>query len=61
MKLYEVPPKTWVKVDVDDVAYGTFFFDHLDGAYSVCQGESGNIVHLAGWTEVTVVADNSLD
>lgn len=61
MKLYEVPKNTWIDVELSPLRFKRLFFDHLDGAYSVCTDESGNTVHLAGWTEVTVVADNSLD
>lgn len=61
MKLYEVPKNTWIKVKLAGKTFERLFFDHLDGDYSVCTDESGNTVHLAGWTEVTVVADNSLD
>lgn len=61
MKLYEVPKNTWINVELANKTFERLFFDHLDGAYSVCIDESGNTVHLAGWVEVTVAGDNSLD
>ena len=56
-KLYQVKPKTVVQVNVDDVAYGTYLFDHIDGMYSLCYDEHKNIHHLAAWTEVEEVTD----
>lgn len=47
MKLYEVPAKTWIRVDGERI-----FFDHLDGMYSYCLDEGGNRVHIAGFAEV---------
>lgn len=47
MKLYEVPRKTWILVDGARI-----FFDHIDGAYSYCKLESGEVVHLSASTEV---------
>ena len=41
MKLYEVPPKTWIKIAGEKI-----FFDHLDGMYSYCLDEGGNVVHI---------------
>jgi hypothetical protein len=32
-----------------------FNFDHIDGAYSYCTDDEGNVVHLTAWEEVTVV------
>jgi len=47
MKLYEVPRKSYIRLDDD-----TFFFDHVDGMYSYCLDMKGNVVHLAAWAEV---------
>ena len=47
MKLYEVPAKTWIRVDGERI-----FFDHLDGMYSYCLDEGGNHVHIAGFADV---------
>jgi hypothetical protein len=30
-------------------------FHHLDGAYSYCEDDEGNAIHLATWTRVEVV------
>lgn len=49
MKLYEVRRNTWVLLNGQ-----RFYFEHIDGAYSVCQDEQGNPVHLAAWTEVEI-------
>ena len=49
--LYEVPNKTWVKLED-----GTkLFFDHVDGMYSFCKTEDDKIVHPAAWTKVEVI------
>ena len=47
-KLYNVPRRTWIEFEGDDI-----FFDHIDGAYSLCYFE-GDMCHLAAWTEVTI-------
>lgn len=61
MKLYEVPNNTKVKVlsevkvppgapliNVGDIIK----FGHIDGMYSYCHNEDGELVHMAAWTEV---------
>ncbi len=53
MKLYEVPNKTRIVLEDDT----ELMFDHLDGMYSVCYTDSGSIVHLAAWTDVTIKED----
>lgn len=65
MKLYQVPRKTNIRIIDKDpstpiVSLPLFkddvlFFDHLDGMYSYCKDELGNVVHLAGYTEVEIV------
>lgn len=50
MKLYDVPPKTRIKVGDTEL-----FFDHLDGMYSCCLTDEEEIVHLARWTEVEII------
>jgi hypothetical protein len=47
MKLYEVPRKSYIRLDGD-----TFFFDHVNGIYSYCLDMKGNVVHLVAWAEV---------
>jgi hypothetical protein len=50
MKLYDVPRNTWIK-------HGDLklFFHHIDGMYSYCETESGEVCHLQVWTEVEVL------
>lgn len=49
MKLYEVPRKTWIKLNGK-----RYFFDHVDGMYSLCKDEQGQIIHLGASTEVEI-------
>ena len=51
MKLYEVPNKTMVQTKE---GY-TYFFDHIDGMYSYCTNENGQVLHLQAWEEVEIV------
>lgn len=30
-------------------------FHHIDGMYSYCTDDAGNVVHLRAWTEVEVI------
>lgn len=47
-KLYNVENKTYIK------AYDEYyFFDHVDGLYSLCKDMQDNIVHLSVFTPVT--------
>lgn len=49
MKLYEVPNRTWI------IAYGVkLFFEHIDGMYSLCWDEGGNMVHISASAEVEI-------
>lgn len=50
MKLYEVPRETRIRLDGEEIN-----FHHIDGAYSYCTDDEGTVVHLAAWTEVTIV------
>ena len=47
MKLYELKRNTKFILDGE-----TYMFDHIDGMYSCCLGDKGNVVHIAAWTEV---------
>lgn len=50
MKLYEVPRNS--RIVLSD---GTQFnFKHIDGMYSYCTDDQGNVVHLVAWEEVEV-------
>lgn len=52
MKLFEVPRKSWIRlVDTGE----QFFFDHLDGMYSLCLNHAGDVVHLVAWAEVEMM------
>ena len=51
MKLYEVPRNT----DIELLDATQLRFERLDGAYSVCRDESGEVIHLAAWMEVGIV------
>jgi hypothetical protein len=54
MKLYEVPKNTVV------IFLGEkLFFDHLDGMYSFCLDEKGNVVHLSAYTDVEISEDQN--
>lgn len=50
MKLYEVPRNTRVKLETGDEVN----FHHIDGMYSYCTDDNGNVLHLAAWTDVEV-------
>ena len=52
MKLYEVPPRSWVKYVYENQEY-VLFFDHVDGMYSVCYDDK-EIVHLPATLDVDV-------
>mgnify|MGYP003526354614 FL=1 len=62
MKLYNLPTKTWVRLQEDQqgppgspnfLLGEEFFFDHIDGMYSYCKDRNNNRVHLPAWSEVT--------
>lgn len=63
-KLYEVPRGCYVKLLEDDdgppaakqLKKGDIVkFHHIDGIYSFCHDEKGDIVHIKAWTEVEIV------
>ena len=73
MRLYHAPRHSYIQVkdpnpkipvaapdiQTDEILY----FDHVDGMYSFCRNDKGNIVHLIAWAEVEVVdnPENWLD
>lgn len=66
MKLYEVPQKSYVLVvgssmappgAVDNKEGDVLYFYHIDGMYSYCKDEEGNIRHLPAWQEVIIVPE----
>lgn len=64
MKLYEAPRNNRIKI-IGDVKVPTsssqlivsqeLNFHRIDGMYSYCTTDSGEVVHLAAWTEVEVI------
>lgn len=70
MKLYEVPRNTRVRVlgDAEEeqrippgaptIHSGEVLnFGHVDGMYSFCTNDRGEVVHLVAWAEVEIVGD----
>ncbi len=59
MKLYEVPRGTPIKIVEEQKAKvdkrEVIDFHHLDGMYSYCTNQKGEVVNLAAWTEVEIV------
>ena len=52
MKLYEVPRRTHVRIPGTDE---TYFFERIDGMYSLCRNQTGQVVHLIATLEVEIV------
>ena len=52
MKLYNVPKGSFINYREEDVDIDVFF-DHLDGAYSYCLTNTGHVIHLAAYSDVT--------
>ena len=66
MELHKAPARTWVRILGDNMnppARTTteigdiIWFNHLDGMYSYCLTEQGDVVHLVAWTNVEVIED----
>jgi hypothetical protein len=56
MKLYDVPRNSRIKIIVEDkVPSEELNFRSIDGMYSYCTRDDGEVVHLAAWTEVDVI------
>lgn len=53
MNLYEVPRNTKIKFKADGNET-TLLFHHVDGMYSYCTDDNGNVVHLAAWADVEI-------
>ena len=64
MKLYELTKGDKFKIKYDDASVPeytkdyVFEFSHVDGAYSVCFDQDGNIQHLAAYAPVIVVSSD---
>lgn len=54
MKLFNVPRNTRIKIVGEETELN---FHHIDGAYSYCKDDEGNVWHIAAWTEVEIVGD----
>jgi hypothetical protein len=54
MNLYEVPRNTKIKFKDNEGNETTLLFGHVDGMYSYCTDDNGNVVHLAAWADVEV-------
>ena len=64
MELYNVPNNSRIKVIVEDkvppgapiITKGEELnFRSIDGMYSYCTRDSGEVVHLAAWTDVEII------
>jgi len=64
MKLYNTPRNSRIKVIADIKVPPSsqiieeaeeLNFSHIDGMYSYCTRDDGQVVHLAAWTEVEIV------
>jgi hypothetical protein len=51
MLLYEVPRGSRVRLPNGQ----EINFDHIDGMYSYCTDDSGNVIHIGASTEVTII------
>jgi|TARA_R110000751_G_scaffold69818_1_gene141661 hypothetical protein len=64
MELYNVPRNSRIKVIVNPIIppsapqvtkYEELNFSHVDGMYSYCTRDSGEVVHLSAWSEVEII------
>ena len=51
MKLYEIPMGSKINCKLSDGS-SYFIFDHIDGMYSFCISENGNVLHLSASTDL---------
>ena len=70
MELYKVPRNSRIKVKTEDkvppgapqITEGEELnFKNIDGMYSYCTRDNGEVVHLAAWTEVEVIDDKNTE
>lgn len=54
MKLYDVPRNTRICITDEGKVY-EYLFHRLDGMYSYCTDDQGNVVHVAANTDVEIV------
>lgn len=56
MKLYDVPRNSRIRLLGDTLSSDMELnFHHIDGMYSYCTDDDGNVMHLAAWTEIELV------
>lgn len=53
MKLYEVPRNTRIVLSGESGPI-ELHFDRIDGMYSRCTDDRGNVWHIAAWEEVEI-------
>lgn len=53
--LYNIPRETWVETNEGH----RFFFDHLDGMYSLCREVGGGISHYSASMKVKISKEQS--
>ena len=68
MKLYDVPQGSRIKISTKNTQIPPshrpikeeeeFIFHRLDGMFSYCTTDNGEVVHIAGWTEVEIIMRN---
>ena len=68
MKLYDVPRNSRIKVVVNDkvppeaapINEGEELnFRSIDGMYSYCTRDNGDVVHLVAWAEVKIIENQT--
>lgn len=64
MQLYNVPRNSRIKIinpeapppdGLNPIQGEELNFSHIDGMYSYCTRDNGEVVHLKAWTEVEVI------
>lgn len=56
MKLYDIPKQSKIYEECSDESK-YLIFNHLDGMYSYCETEKGNVIHLSAVTPLEVFKD----
>ena len=53
MKLYNVPRDTFFTIQEDD-SKTVYFLENVDGMFSYCKNEAGNVIHFSASLEVGI-------
>jgi len=70
MELYKVPRNSRIKVVTEDkvppgapqiIKGEELNFRSIDGMYSYCTRDNGEVVHLAAWTDVELIDDKNTE